>query len=99
MLNWDDYNESDKIQKPQKIQEAQPVLAEEKVEAIEENISEYSPVEAGDRAKQAQEAIEQCYNFSGVYDVVSSGKEEMEFTSTTTVGFPDQTVKIKIVKK
>ena len=57
MLNWDDYNESDKVQKPQKIQETQPVLAEEKVEAIEQNISEYSPVEAGDRAKQAQEAI------------------------------------------
>ena len=32
MLNWDDYNESEKVQKPQKIQEAQPVIAEEKVE-------------------------------------------------------------------
>ena len=70
MLNWDDYNESDKVQKPQKIQETQPVLAEEKVEAIEENISEYSPVEAGDRAKQAQEAIDKLDT--------REGEEELE---------------------
>ena len=70
MLNWDDYNESDKVQKPQKIQEAQPVLAEEKVEAVEENISEYSPVEAGDRAKQAQEAIDKLDT--------REGEEELE---------------------
>ena len=70
MLNWDDYNESDKVQKPQKIQEAQPVLAEEKVEAVEENISEYSPVEAGDRAKQAQEAIDKLDT--------RQGEEELE---------------------
>ena len=70
MLNWDDYNESDKVQKPQKIQESQPVLAEEKVEAVEENISEYSPVEAGDRAKQAQEAIDKLDT--------RQGEEELE---------------------
>ena len=70
MLNWDDYNESDKVQKPQKIQEAQPVLAEEKVEAVEENISEYNPVEAGDRAKQAQEAIDKLDT--------RQGEEELE---------------------
>ena len=45
MLNWDDYNESEKIQKPQQIKEAQPVSTEQKVETAEENISEYSPVE------------------------------------------------------
>ena len=70
MLNWDDYNESEKVQKPQKIQEAQPVIAEEKVEAVEENISEYSPVEAGDRAKQAQEAIDKLDT--------RQGEEELE---------------------
>ena len=70
MLNWDDYNESDKVQKPQKIQETQPVIAEEKVEAVEENISEYSPVEAGDRAKQAQEAIDKLDT--------RQGEEELE---------------------
>ena len=70
MLNWDDYNESDKVQKPQKIQETQPVIAEEKIEAVEENISEYSPVEAGDRAKQAQEAIDKLDT--------RQGEEELE---------------------
>ena len=42
MLNWDDYNESEKIQKPQQIKEAQPVSTEQKVETAEENISEYT---------------------------------------------------------
>ena len=46
-----------------------------------------------------EEAIEQCYNFSGVYDVVSSGKDEMEFSSTSTIGYEGKSVKIKIVKK
>ena len=46
-----------------------------------------------------EEAIEQCYNFSGVYDVVSSKKDEMGFTSTSAVGFAGETVKIKIKKK
>ena len=36
MLNWDDYNESEKIQKPQQIKEAQPVSTEQKVETAEE---------------------------------------------------------------
>ena len=70
MLNWDDYNESEKIQKPQQIKEAQPVSTEQKVETAEENISEYSPVEAGERAKQAQEAIDELDT--------KQGEEELE---------------------
>ena len=70
MLNWDDYNESEKIQKPQQIKEAQPVSTEQKVETAEENISEYSPVEAGERAKQAQEAIDKLDT--------KQGEEELE---------------------
>ena len=70
MLNWDDYNESEKIQKPQQIKEAQPVSTEQKVETVEENISEYSPVEAGERAKQAQEAIDKLDT--------KQGEEELE---------------------
>ncbi len=70
MLNWDDYNESEKIQKPQQIKEAQPVSTEQKAETVEENISEYSPVEAGERAKQAQEAIDKLDT--------KQGEEELE---------------------
>ena len=47
----------------------------------------------------AEEAAAQCYAFSGVYDVVTRKKKEMEFTSTTTVGHPGATVVIKIEKK
>ena len=70
MLNWDDYNESEKIQKPQQIKEAQPVSTAQKVETAEENISEYNPVEAGERAKQAQEAIDELDT--------KQGEEELE---------------------
>ena len=70
MLNWDDYNESEKIQKPQQIKEAQQGSTEQKVETAEENISEYSPVEAGERAKQAQEAIDELDT--------KQGEEELE---------------------
>lgn len=44
----------------------------------------------------AEEAAEQAYNFSGVYEVLESSKKEMEFISTTTLGFDGQEVKIKL---
>lgn len=47
----------------------------------------------------AEEAAEQAYNFSGVYDVVVKDKEAMEFSSTGTSGFPGQMVSIKLQKK
>ncbi|MFK8037130.1 MAG: hypothetical protein AB8B74_02485 [Crocinitomicaceae bacterium] len=47
----------------------------------------------------AEEAAEQAYNFSGVYEVVKNDKESMEFSSSSTAGFPGQAVVIKIEKK
>jgi hypothetical protein len=44
------------------------------------------------------EAVIQCQQFSGVYDVVESEKDEMEFTSTKTLGFPGKKVVIKITR-
>jgi ribonucleoside-diphosphate reductase beta chain len=56
MLNWDDYNESEKAQKAQPIiKEEAPVQPQERQE---ESIPEHVPAAAGDRAKQAKEAIE-----------------------------------------
>ncbi len=56
MLNWDDYNESEKAQKAQPIiKEEAPVQAQERQE---ESIPEHVPAAAGNRAKQAKEAIE-----------------------------------------
>ena len=56
MLNWDDYNESEKAQKAQPIiKEDEPVKAQERPE---ESIPEHVPAAAGERAKQAKEAIE-----------------------------------------
>ena len=46
-----------------------------------------------------EEVAEQCYNFSGVYEVVSSSKDEMEFKSTVTTGYNGQEVVIKISKQ
>jgi len=46
-----------------------------------------------------EEAAAQCYAFSGVYEVITRKKDEMEFTSTTTLGYPGNTVVIKISKK
>ncbi len=46
----------------------------------------------------AEEAAAQCYNFSGVYEVISSKKDEMEFRSTATAGHNGKQVVIKISK-
>ena len=46
-----------------------------------------------------EEVAEQCYNFSGVYEVVSAKKKAMEFSSTATLGHTGSTVVIKIEKK
>jgi len=47
----------------------------------------------------AEENLDQCQSFSGVYEVVTHKKKEMEFKSNSTVGYPEQTVIIKIVKQ
>jgi len=46
-----------------------------------------------------EEVAEQCYNFSGVYEVITSKKDEMEFKSMDTEGFSGQEVVIKISKQ
>lgn len=46
-----------------------------------------------------EEAIAQCYAFSGVYEVVERKKKSMEFKSTATLGHSGSTVVIKIEKK
>ncbi|PWL29630.1 MAG: hypothetical protein DCO96_07680 [Fluviicola sp. XM-24bin1] len=46
-----------------------------------------------------EEAAAQAYAFSGKYSVVESDKNKMSFTSTSTVGYPGQTVVIVIEKK
>ncbi len=71
MLNWDDYNESENTQKTQPvIKEEKPVEAQTSQEVIEESIPEHIPALAGDRAKQAKQAIE-------VLDT-KEGEEELE---------------------
>jgi len=60
MLNWDDYNESEKAPKPQQAkpeieQPAPDSIIEEAQEQVEEN---FTPVESGDRAQQAKDAIQ-----------------------------------------
>jgi len=71
MLNWDDYNESENTQKTQPvIKEEKPVDAQTSQEVIEESIPEHIPASAGDRAKQAKQAIE-------VLDT-KEGEEELE---------------------
>ncbi len=47
----------------------------------------------------AEEAAAQCYNFSGVYEVVSSKKDEMEFKTTSALGYSGKEVIIKITKQ
>ncbi|MBN4073185.1 hypothetical protein JYT74_03980, partial [Crocinitomix catalasitica] len=44
-------------------------------------------------------AMLQCYNFSGVYDVVEHKKDKMEFTSTSTIGYSTKTVIIRLEKQ
>ena len=71
MLNWDDYNESENTQKTQPvIKEEKPVEAQTSQEVIAESIPEHIPASAGDRAKQAKQAIE-------VLDT-KEGEEELE---------------------
>lgn len=47
----------------------------------------------------AEEAAEQCYHFSGVYTVTEFGKDAISFSSSNTVGYPGETVILKIEKK
>ena len=71
MLNWDDYNETEKQQKAQPvIQEEQQVKPEVKIEEREEPAAEYTPVEAGERAQQAKLAVENLDT--------KEGEEELE---------------------
>tara|TARA_B100001057_G_scaffold214476_1_gene214813 strand:+ start:2082 stop:3320 length:1239 start_codon:yes stop_codon:yes gene_type:complete len=71
MLNWDDYNESEKQQKAQPvIQEEEQVKPEVKTEEREESAVEYTPVEAGERAQQAKLAVENLDT--------KEGEEELE---------------------
>lgn len=65
----------------------------EKAEKFEiSNQSELS----GDHA--TDEAVLQCQSFSGTYDVISRKKKEMEFKTTSAIGFTGKTVIIKIEK-
>ena len=70
MLNWDDYNESEKVQKTQPVVKEEVSIQKQETEAIEEPLTDHVPAEAGDRAKQAKEAIE-------VLDT-KAGEEELE---------------------
>ncbi len=72
MLNWDDYNESEKAPKPQQAkpeieQPAPESIIEEAQEQVEENLT---PVESGDRAQQAKDAIQSLDT--------KEGEEELE---------------------
>ena len=72
MLNWDDYNESEKTPKPQQAkpeieQPAPDSIIEEAQEQVEEN---FTPVESGDRAQQAKDAIQSLDT--------KEGEEELE---------------------
>lgn len=53
-------------------------------------------VTTGDHS--TDEAVIQCQQFSGVYDVVKREKDAMEFTSTKTLGFTGKKVVIKITR-
>ena len=72
MLNWDDYNESEKAPKPQQAepgieQPAPESIIEEVQEQVEEN---FTPVESGNRAQQAKDAIQSLDT--------KEGEEELE---------------------
>ena len=59
MLNWDDYNESEKTQKTQPVVKQEvSAQTQEAIQPIEEATLDHVPAESGDRAKQAKEAIE-----------------------------------------
>ena len=70
MLNWDDYNESEKVQKTQPVVKEEVSIQKQETIEIEEPLTDHVPAEAGDRAKQAKEAIE-------VLDT-KAGEEELE---------------------
>ena len=72
MLNWDDYNESEKAPKPQqaKPEIEQPALDSIIEEAQEQVEEKYTPVESGDRAQQAKDAIQSLDT--------KEGEEELE---------------------
>ena len=60
MLNWDEYDESKTAPKPQQAQQevhqqAPEPISEDAQEPLEQS---YAPVESGDRAKQAKDAIQ-----------------------------------------
>jgi len=48
---------------------------------------------------EAEENLEQCQNFSGVYGVVKRKKTSMEFKTSSSIGFPGKLVVIKIEKE
>ena len=75
MLNWDEYDESKTAPKPQQAQQevqqqAQEPISEDTQEPLEEN---FMPVESGDRAKQAKDAIQDLDT--------KEGEEELEIMS------------------
>jgi len=53
---------------------------------------------AGEEHAQ-EEAVLQCQNFSGIYEVLEHKRKTMKFKSTKTVGFSEKTVLITIEKK
>ena len=75
MLNWDEYDESKTAPKPQQVQQevqqkAPEPISEDAQEPLEEN---FMPVESGDRAKQAKDAIQDLDT--------KEGEEELEIMS------------------
>ena len=75
MLNWDEYNETEKAPKPQ---QAKPEIEQTAPESISEEVQEptqenFTPVEPGDRAQQAKNAIQSLDT--------KEGEEELEVLS------------------
>ena len=72
MLNWDDYNESEKALKPQQTKpEIERPAPESIIEGAQEQVEEnFTPVESGDRAQQAKDAIQSLDT--------KEGEEELE---------------------
>ena len=75
MLNWDEYNETEKTPKPQ---QAKPEIEQTAPESISEEVQEptqenFTPVEPGDRAQQAKNAIQSLDT--------KEGEEELEVLS------------------
>ena len=75
MLNWDEYDESKTAPKPQQAQQEVQQLAPEpiSVDAQEPHKENFVPVESGDRAKQAKDAIQDLDT--------KEGEEELEIMS------------------